>query len=66
VTRSALVSAAQNLTNFDTGGLTQPLSYGHGKNNDPNRWVQWMHNADGTANGWVTDSGWVEIPYNPF
>ncbi len=66
VTRAALVSAAQNLSNFDTGGITQPLTYGHGGNNDPNRWMQWMHNPSGTANGWVTDSGWVEIPYNPF
>jgi len=66
VTRSALVSAAQNLTNFDTGGLTKPLSYGRGANNDPNHWVEWMHNASGTADGWVTDSDWVEIPYNPF
>jgi branched-chain amino acid transport system substrate-binding protein len=66
VTRAALVSAAQNLTNFDTGGLTRPLTYGRGANNDPNHWVQWMHNADGTASGWVTDSDWVEIPYNPF
>jgi branched-chain amino acid transport system substrate-binding protein len=66
VTRSALVSAAQNLQNFDTGGLTQQLSYGRGGRNDPNHWVEWMHNADGTANGWVTDSSWVEIPYSPF
>jgi branched-chain amino acid transport system substrate-binding protein len=66
VTRQALVQAAQNLTNFDTGGLTEPLSYGRGANNDPNHWVEWMHNANGTANGWVTDSDWVQIPYNPF
>lgn len=66
VTRSALVSAAQNLTNFDTGGLTKPLTYGRGANNDPNHWVEWMHNSTGTASGWVTDSDWVEIPYNPF
>jgi len=66
VTRAALVSAAQNLTNFDTGGLTQPLSYGRGGRNDPNHAMQFMHNADGTANGWVTDTGWVDIPYNPF
>ena len=66
VTRSALVSAAQNLTNFDTGGLTQPLSYGRGGRNDPNHAMQFMHNADGTANGWVTDTGWVDIPYSQF
>jgi branched-chain amino acid transport system substrate-binding protein len=66
VTRSALVSAAQSLTNFDTGGLTQPLTYGHGNRNDPNHAVQFMHNADGTANGWVTDTGWTDIPYSPF
>lgn len=65
ITRAALVQAAQNLTNFDTGGLTKPLTYGHGGINDPNRWVEWMHNADGKADGWVTDSDWVEIPYNP-
>ena len=66
VTRSALVSAAQNLTNVDTGGMTQPLSYGKGGRNDPNHAVQFMHNADGTAGGWVTDTGWVDIPYSPF
>jgi len=65
ITRAALVQAAQNLTNFDTGGLTKPLTYGHGGINDPNRWVEWMHNATGKADGWVTDSDWVEIPYNP-
>jgi branched-chain amino acid transport system substrate-binding protein len=66
VTRSALVSAAQNLQNFDTGGLTKPLSYGKGGLNNPNHWVEWMHNKDGTASGWVTDTDWVDIPYNPF
>jgi branched-chain amino acid transport system substrate-binding protein len=66
VTRSALVSAAQNLQNFDTGGLTKPLSYGKGGLNNPNHWVQWMHNKDGTASGWVTDTDWIDIPYNPF
>ena len=66
VTRQALVTAAQSLQNFDTGGLTQPLSYGRGARNNPNHWVQWMHNATGQADGWVTDSGWVDIPYNPF
>jgi len=66
VTRAALVSAAQSLSNFDTGGLTQPLTYGHGARNDPNHAVQFMHNADGTANGWVTDTGWMDIPYSPF
>lgn len=66
VTRSALVSAAQNLSNVDTGGMTQPLTYGKGGRNDPNHAVQFMHNADGTAGGWVTDTGWVDIPYSPF
>lgn len=66
VTRSALVTAAQNLQNFDTGGLTQPLSYGKGGRNNPNHWVQFMHNSDGKADGWVTDTGWIDIPYNPF
>ena len=66
VTRSALVAAAQNLQNFDTGGLTPPLSYGRGGRNAPSHSVQWMHNATGTADGWVTDSSWVTIPYNPF
>ncbi|MHB8718234.1 MAG: ABC transporter substrate-binding protein [Candidatus Dormibacteria bacterium] len=66
VTRAALVTAAQNLQNFDTGGLTQPLSYGRGGLNNPNHWVQWTHNADGKADGWVTDTGWIDIPYNPF
>ncbi|HEV7677962.1 MAG TPA: ABC transporter substrate-binding protein [Candidatus Dormibacteraeota bacterium] len=65
VTRAALVSAAQSLSNFDTGGLTRPLTYGHGGLNDPNHWVQWMHNPTGKADGWVTDSDWVDIPYNP-
>jgi branched-chain amino acid transport system substrate-binding protein len=66
ITRQALVSAAQSLQNFDTGGLTKPLSYGRGGKNDPNHWVQWMHNPTGKADGWVTDSDWVDIPYNPF
>ena len=63
LTRAALVSAAQNLQNVDTGGLTEPLSYGRGGNNDPNHAVEWMHNTDGKADGWVTDSGWVRINY---
>jgi branched-chain amino acid transport system substrate-binding protein len=66
VTRQALVTAAQNLQNFGTGGLTQPLSYGKGGLNDPNHWVQWMQNDSGKPDGWTTTSGWVYIPYNPF
>lgn len=66
VTRDALVTAAQSLKNFDTGGLTKPLTYGGGGRNDPNHWVQWMHNPTGRADGWITDSDWVDIPYNPF
>lgn len=66
VSRQALVSAAQNLQNFDTGGLTQPLSYGKGGRNNPNHWVEWMQNTDGQADGWQTESGWIDIPYNPF
>ena len=65
VTRAALISAAQNLQNVDTGGLTPPLSYGQGKNNDPGHAVEWMHNGDGKADGWVTDSSWVTISYTP-
>ena len=66
VTRAALVSAAQNLQDFSTGGLTQNLSYGKGGRNNPNPYVQWMHNQTGKADGWVTDTGWVKIDYNPF
>ncbi len=66
VTRAALVAAAQRLKNFSTGGLTQPLTYGGGRNNNPNRWVQYMDNPSGTANGWTDFTGWIAIPYNPF
>lgn len=65
VTRASLIAAAQNLTNVSTGGLTPPLSYARGRDNDPVHAVQWMHNADGKADGWVTDSGWVTINYTP-
>lgn len=66
VTRAALVTAAQNLQNFDTGGLTKPLSYGKGGPNNPNHWIQWIQNTNGQADGWKTTSDWVDIPYNPF
>jgi len=65
VTRASLIAAAQNLQNVNTGGLTPLLSYAHGRNNDPSHSVQWMHNQDGKADGWVTDSGWVTINYTP-
>ena len=65
VTRASLISAAQNLQNVDTGGLTPLLSYGRGADNDPGHSVEWMHNQDGKADGWVTDSGWVTINYTP-
>ena len=65
VTRASLIAAAQSLQNVDTGGLTPPLSYARGANNDPGHSVQWMHNSDGKADGWVTDSGWVTINYTP-
>jgi branched-chain amino acid transport system substrate-binding protein len=65
VTRASLIAAAQNLQNVNTGGLTPPLSYARGRNNDPGHAVQWIHNQDGKADGWVTDSGWVTINYTP-
>jgi branched-chain amino acid transport system substrate-binding protein len=54
VTRKSLVDALNNLRNFDTGGITLPISYGSG-NHDPLRCLQWLHNTNGQ---WRTTSGW--------
>jgi branched-chain amino acid transport system substrate-binding protein len=54
VTRQSLVTALNNLRNFDTGGITPPISYGAG-NHDPLKCLQWLHNYNGQ---WRTTSGW--------
>jgi hypothetical protein len=54
VTRQSLVDALNNMRNFDTGGITPPISYGSG-NHDPLKCLQWLHNANGQ---WRTTSGW--------
>jgi branched-chain amino acid transport system substrate-binding protein len=54
VTRQSLVGALNNLKNYDTGGITNPISYGAG-NHDPLHCFQWIHNTSGQ---WKTTSGW--------
>ena len=54
VTRTSLVTALDGLKNLDTGGITQPISYGAG-NHDPLHCLQWLHNYNGQ---WKTTSGW--------
>jgi ABC-type branched-subunit amino acid transport system substrate-binding protein len=54
VTRQSLVTALNGIRNFDTGGITLPISYGSG-NHDPLHCLQWLHNTNGQ---WRTTSGW--------
>jgi ABC-type branched-subunit amino acid transport system substrate-binding protein len=54
VNRQSLVSALNNLHNYDNGGITPPISYGAG-NHDPLHCFQWLHNSSGQ---WRTTSGW--------
>jgi branched-chain amino acid transport system substrate-binding protein len=55
VTRKSLVDALNNLRNFDTGGITLPISYAPGNGHDPLKCLQWLHNTNGR---WRTTSGW--------
>jgi hypothetical protein len=55
VNRKSLVDALNAIKNFDTKGLTVPLSYGPGDSHDPNRCFQWIQKRD---NVWTTHSGW--------
>jgi ABC-type branched-subunit amino acid transport system substrate-binding protein len=54
VTRASIATALNNIKNFDTGGITTPISYGSG-NHDPLHCLQWLHNTNGQ---WRTTSGW--------
>ena len=55
VNRKSLVDALNSITNFDTKGLTKPLSYSAGNSHDPNKCFQWIQKRSGT---WTTHSGW--------
>jgi ABC-type branched-subunit amino acid transport system substrate-binding protein len=54
VTRQSLATALNGLRNFDTGGITLPISYGSGTH-DPLHCMQWLHNTNGQ---WRTTSSW--------
>ncbi len=54
VSRQSLVSSLDHLSNFDDGGITEPITYGTG-NHDPLHCLQWIHNSNGQ---WKTTSGW--------
>ncbi|HEY2353572.1 MAG TPA: ABC transporter substrate-binding protein [Gaiellaceae bacterium] len=54
VSRQSLVSSLDHLSNFNDGGITEPITYGSG-NHDPLHCLQWIHNANGS---WKTTSGW--------
>ena len=55
VNRKSLVDALNSITNFDTKGLTKPLSYSAGNSHDPNKCFQWIQKRSGI---WTTHSGW--------
>ena len=55
VNRKNLVDALNSIQNFDTQGLTKPLSYSAGNSHDPNKCFQWIQKRSGT---WTTYSGW--------
>ncbi len=55
INRKTLVDALNNVKNFDTKGLTVPLSYSAGSSHDPNKCFQFIHKISGT---WTTYSGW--------
>lgn len=54
ISRKGLVDALNSFSNYDTGGLTVPLSYGAG-NKDPDKCFQWIQKRSGV---WTTYSGW--------
>ena len=54
VNRKSLVEALNSFKNYDTGGLTVPLSYGAGYH-DPDKCFQWIQKRSGT---WTTYSDW--------
>jgi ABC-type branched-subunit amino acid transport system substrate-binding protein len=55
VNRKSLVESLNTIKNFDTGGLTEPLSYSAGNSHDPNKCFQWIRKQ---SNVWTTYSGW--------
>jgi len=54
VNRKSLVDALNSFSNYNTGGLTVPLSYSAG-NHDPDKCFQWIQKRSGT---WTTYSDW--------
>jgi branched-chain amino acid transport system substrate-binding protein len=54
VNRKSLVDALNTFKNYDTGGLTVPLSYAPG-NHDPDKCFEWIQKRSGT---WTTYSDW--------
>jgi ABC-type branched-subunit amino acid transport system substrate-binding protein len=54
-TRKSLVDALNGLKNYDTGGITLPISYSAGSGHDPLKCFQWLRNTNGQ---WRTTSGW--------
>jgi branched-chain amino acid transport system substrate-binding protein len=55
VTRKSLVDALNGLKNYDTGGITLPISYSAGNGHDPLKCFQWIRNNNGQ---WRTMSDW--------
>jgi branched-chain amino acid transport system substrate-binding protein len=55
VNRKTLVDALNSIKNFNTQGLSVPLSYSAGSSHDPNKCFQFIHKINGT---WTTYSGW--------
>jgi ABC-type branched-subunit amino acid transport system substrate-binding protein len=55
VNRKSLVDALNSITNYDTQGLTKPLSYSAGSSHDPNKCFEWIQKRSGT---WTTYSSW--------
>jgi len=54
VSRQSLVASLDHLTNFNDGGITEPITYGSG-NHDPLHCLEWLHNTNGH---WKTTSSW--------
>jgi ABC-type branched-subunit amino acid transport system substrate-binding protein len=54
VSRQSLVASLDHLSNFNDGGITEPITYGSG-NHDPLHCLQWLHNSSGH---WKTTSSW--------
>lgn len=55
VNRKSLVDALNTIKNFNTKGLTVPLSYSAGDSHDPNKCFEWIKNNKGQ---WTTYSSW--------